>query len=238
MNYEIEHNSKLAQLRRIAGYSQQILAQIAGVNLRMIQQYENGARDINRASVQTVWLLAKALRCDVNELIDIKIDAITDCIVKRATREKCDTDAEIIKRIIIPAEAKNDIKHGWNFDWFDIQEAGYTIIELFTKKDNRLQGRISYKAMEGYCFVSHVENAPQNIGNNGEYEGVAANLFAVVCKISKDSGFGGAVSFISKKDSKVMNNYIKKLHAKRVGSSQLMIIDEKAADFLIKSYNL
>lgn len=238
MNYEIEPKSNLAQFRRIVGYSQQVLAQISGVNLRMIQQYENRSRDINKASVQTVWLLAKALRCDVNDLIEIDVDGITNCIIKRATMEKYDTGAEEIKRTLIPAESKNDMNHGWKFNWFEIQNSGYIIIELFTKNDNKLQGRISYKAMDGYYFVSHAENAPQNVGKHGEYEGVAANMFAVVCKISKDNGCGGVVSFISKKDPKVMKNYANKLRAKRVGSSQLMIIDETAADYLIQSYNL
>lgn len=238
MGLEIEQTNNLAQLRRVMGYSQHVLAQISGVNLRMIQQYENGTRDINKASVQTVWLLAKALRCSVDEIISVNIDEITNCIVKRATGEECDTGAEVIKRIIVPAEAKNDLRHGWKFNWFDIQEQGYTIVELFTKHDNRLQGRIAYKEMKNYFFISNVENAPKNVGKEGEYEGVAANLFAVICKMSKEKGCGGVVSFISKKDDKVMNNYIEKLHAKQVGTSQLMIIDENAADYLIKSYGL
>lgn len=238
MEYKINQMSRLAQMRRLMGYSQQILAEISGVNLRMIQQYENGSRDINKASIQTVWLLSKALRCSIDEIINIDIDATTNCIVKKTTGEIYDTGAEKIKRKIIPAEAKNDIRHGWNFNWYDIQENGYTIVELYTKNDNKLQGRIAFKEMENYFFVSQVENAPRNVGKNGEYEGVAANLFAVVCKFSKDKGYGGVVSFISKKDDKVMNNYIEKMHAKQVGTSQLMIIDEEAANFLIETYGL
>lgn len=238
MEYEVVKESNLAKFRRVVGYSQKILAQISGVNLRMIQQYESGSRDINKASVQTIWMLAKALRCSVEELVNIDVDLITHCIVNRATGEICDTGTEVIRRIIIPAESKNEKNNGWCFDWHDIQESGYTIIELFTCNDNRLQGRIAYKQMENYCFVSHVENAPHNVGSNGRYKGVAGNLFAAVCKISKDKGFGGVVSFISKKDKKLMDNYSKKLKAKRVGSSQIMIIDEKAADYLINSYGL
>lgn len=238
MNVEIEQVNKLAQMRRAIGYSQHILAEISGINIRMIQQYETGARDINKASIHTVWLLAKALRCSVDDIIDVEVDAITNCIVKRTSGEECDTGAEIIRRTIIPAEAKNDINHGWCFNWHEIQEAGYTIVELFTKKDNKLQGRIAFREMENYFFISHVENAPKNVGTDGEYEGVAANLFAVVCKMSKDKGYDGVVSFMSKKDDRVMNNYIEKMHAKRIGNSQLMIIDEDAADYLIESYGL
>ena len=238
IEYSNKEETKLARQRRIMGYSQYLLAMKSGVNLRMIQQYESGARDITKASFQTIWLLCKALECKAEDLVDIDIDTVTDCIVKRSTREIYDTGSEITKRIIIDAESKNDIRHGWKFNWHEIQAEGYKIIELYTKHDHKLQGRISFKEMEGYVFVSHVENAPKNIGHDGEYEGVGANLFAVVCKISRDLGFDGVVSFLSKKDKKVMDNYIEKMHAKQVGTSQLMIIDEAAADYLINKYNL
>ena len=240
LNLDVEYNNitKLAQQRRIMGYSQHLLAMKSGVNLRMIQQYESHARDISKASFQTLWLLSKALECKAEDLVDIDIDAITNCIIKRTTGEEYETGSEIAKRTIIDAESKNDIRHGWNFNWHEIQSDGYKIIELYTKHDHRLQGRISYKEMEGYLFVSHAENAPRNIGHDGEYEGVGANLFALVCKISRDLGFNGVVSFLSKKDDKVMNNYINNMHAKQVGSSQLMIIDEGAADYLITKYKL
>lgn len=233
-----ESSTKLAQRRRLIGYSQSLLAMKSGVNLRMIQQYESGARDISKASFQTIWLLSKALQCSIEDIVDINIDIITDCIVKRTTGEIYDTDSEIVKRIIVEAEAKNDIRHGWHFNWHEIQADGNKIIELYTKHDHRIQGRIAFREMNGYIYVANAENAPGNIGHDGEYEGVGANLFALVCKISKDLGFGGVVCFLSKKDEKVMKNYIEKMHAKQVGSSQLMILDEMAADFLISKYNL
>ena len=231
-------STQLAQRRRLIGYSQSLLAMKSGVNLRMIQQYESGARDICKASFQTIWLLSKALQCSIEDIVDIDIDVTTDCIVKRTTGEIFDTDSEIVKRTIIEAQAKNDIRHGWHFNWHEIQADGNKIIELYTKYDHRIQGRIAFREMNGYVYVANAENAPGNIGREGEYEGVGANLFALVCKISRDLGFGGVVCFLSKKDDKVMNNYIEKMHAKQVGSSQLMILDEMAADFLITKYCL
>ena len=189
----VNQDTKLARQRRLMGYSQHLLAKKSGVNLRMIQQYESKSRDIGKASFNTLWLLSKALQCRPEDLVDIDIDAVTDCIIKRATNEIYDTGSEIVKRTIIDAESKNDIKHGWHFNWHEIQSDGYTIIELYTKHDHKLQGRISFKEMDGYVYVSHVENAPKNIGHNGEYEGVGANLFALVCKISKNLGFDGVV---------------------------------------------
>ena len=63
-------NSKLKELRLAAGYTQKRLAEDADVNLRMIQHYEQGMKDINRAEARTVLKLADVLRCEVRDLLD------------------------------------------------------------------------------------------------------------------------------------------------------------------------
>ena len=60
---------KLAFQRKVIGYSQRQLAQKAGVNLRTLQQYESGAKDLNKASVETVLNLAWALGCDIEDIL-------------------------------------------------------------------------------------------------------------------------------------------------------------------------
>ena len=60
---------KLAFQRKAIGYSQRQLAQKAGVNLRTLQQYESGAKDLNKASVETVLNLAWALGCDIEDIL-------------------------------------------------------------------------------------------------------------------------------------------------------------------------
>ena len=50
--------------------SQSQLAKKSGVDLRSIQAYECGSRDINKANVITVLQLAEALECDVYEIIN------------------------------------------------------------------------------------------------------------------------------------------------------------------------
>lgn len=65
--------SELQSLRRLCGYSQRILAEKSGVNLRTLQQYEIGAKNINNASFKTVMALAKALGCKVEELYEYEI---------------------------------------------------------------------------------------------------------------------------------------------------------------------
>lgn len=72
-NYRIEKNkpsTQLQMLRRIAGYSQRMLAEKSGVNLRNIQQYEQRVKDINKAAGITLIALSKTLGCRVEDLLE------------------------------------------------------------------------------------------------------------------------------------------------------------------------
>lgn len=62
--------SRLQQLRRLAGYSQKLLSKQSGVSLRMIQQYEQGVKDINKASVTNLLALSRQLGCRIEDLIE------------------------------------------------------------------------------------------------------------------------------------------------------------------------
>lgn len=62
--------TNLKRIRKAAGFSQSKLAEVSGVNLRMIQYYEQGAKDINKAEALTVYRLARALNCTVEDLIE------------------------------------------------------------------------------------------------------------------------------------------------------------------------
>lgn len=63
--------TKLQQLRKNSGYSQSELADRSGVNKRMIQQYEIGAKDINKAAGTTLLALARVLGCEVEDLLEL-----------------------------------------------------------------------------------------------------------------------------------------------------------------------
>ena len=54
---------RLQTLRKAAGLSQRGLAEKSGVNIRTLQQYEIGAKEIRKASVETVIALARAIGC-------------------------------------------------------------------------------------------------------------------------------------------------------------------------------
>lgn len=61
--------NNLKRIRIKAGLTQKELAKKSGVNFRMIQHYEQGDKDLNRAAVETVIKLARALDCNITDLI-------------------------------------------------------------------------------------------------------------------------------------------------------------------------
>ena len=62
-------DSRLARLRSYAGLTQKILAERSGVSVRMIEQYEQGRKDLSKASADTVYRLARALNCPMEALL-------------------------------------------------------------------------------------------------------------------------------------------------------------------------
>lgn len=64
-----EKQSPLQKIRKARGFTQQELSEASGVSLRMIQLYEQKQNDISKAQVGMVVNLAKALGCDVEDLI-------------------------------------------------------------------------------------------------------------------------------------------------------------------------
>lgn len=64
------YHSRLKFYREEKGLSQSQLAEKSGVSIRVIQAYECGARDINKASVITALELAEALDCDIYNIIN------------------------------------------------------------------------------------------------------------------------------------------------------------------------
>lgn len=62
--------SKLSEIRKARGFTQQQLSEASGVTLRMIQLYEQKQNDISKAQVSVVVSLAKVLGCEVEDLIE------------------------------------------------------------------------------------------------------------------------------------------------------------------------
>ena len=64
----------LKRIRNERGYNQKQLSEISGVNLRMIQHYEQGVKDINSAQAITIYNLSQALNCNMEDLLEIQRD--------------------------------------------------------------------------------------------------------------------------------------------------------------------
>ena len=62
-------NEKLQTARQTAGMSQSQLARAAGISVRVLQDYERGARDISGAKLATLLKLCNALHCELRDII-------------------------------------------------------------------------------------------------------------------------------------------------------------------------
>ena len=61
----------IQRIRKATGMSQSQLAQASGVAIRMIQSYEQGSKDINRAEGLRLYHLAQALSCTIEDLLEL-----------------------------------------------------------------------------------------------------------------------------------------------------------------------
>ena len=62
--------TNLKFLRQKAGLSQRDLADLSGVPVRTIQQYEQRQKNINKAQAEYLVMLAKVLYCEVGDLLE------------------------------------------------------------------------------------------------------------------------------------------------------------------------
>lgn len=62
--------TNLKRIRTIYGCSQRELAEMSGVSLRSIQMYEQRNKDINKAQSDSLYRLAKALGCTMEDLLE------------------------------------------------------------------------------------------------------------------------------------------------------------------------
>ena len=63
-------DTNLKRIRKAYGCTQAALAKQAGVSLRSVQMYEQRKKDINKASAETLYRIARVLGCTVEDLIE------------------------------------------------------------------------------------------------------------------------------------------------------------------------
>lgn len=62
--------SRLKKARISRGHTQESLAELSGVNIKSIASYEQNPGKLMAASIGTVFKLASALNCDVQDIIN------------------------------------------------------------------------------------------------------------------------------------------------------------------------
>lgn len=65
-----DRKTNLYHYRKMLGYTQKQLAEISEVPVRMIQLYEQRVNDIDKAQGHTLYKLATALCCDIEDLLE------------------------------------------------------------------------------------------------------------------------------------------------------------------------
>lgn len=70
--------SNLAKVRIFRGYTQAELANRAGVSLRVLQNYEQGANNINGAKLRKLCKIADALGCSVLDILQPEKDNLIE----------------------------------------------------------------------------------------------------------------------------------------------------------------
>ena len=68
--HAIEQETRLKTIRENRGISQMELARLSGVSIRSIQMYEQRRNDINKAQGETLYKLANALGCNIEDLLE------------------------------------------------------------------------------------------------------------------------------------------------------------------------
>jgi len=164
--------------------------------------------------------------------LDFVIDRLTNSIQNTISGDSFATE---VMRLTLADLKQITKKNGWNFDWK--QELANNSREVYkltiSNNPNIIQGLLSFSIKRDHIYLELVESAPFNLGRNKLYEGVPGNLVAFACKVSFQNEFDGFVSFTAK--TKLIEHYEKTLGACHFGN-QLMIINTKAAQYLIDKY--
>jgi len=168
----------------------------------------------------------------MNRMVCVEVDVLTSSVIEVSSGLTFETDATKIDNQFIKDIHK---KNGWKFNWKrEFKTPHREIFKLTLKKNkNVLLGMISLEMKFDHIHLHLVESSPPNIGKQKEFLGIGGNLFAFACKVSKDCGFEGNISFIAK--TNLIQYYSINLDAQHLGNGK-MIIKEYSATTLINKY--
>lgn len=194
----------------------------------------NANRSIKIAENNGIKLLKNKLK---NGIINIDVDELVPCIRDLKTGEFVDTTLGVV---VDRTKLKGyNSKTGWYINWQKVPK-DCTILALRVKGDDEIQGLVAFKGMpdhktvRGHWAVTNPKSNKQ-FTSNPEYSGIGGHLFAAMADASVNMGYGGFIEGTAA-NSKLLDYYIDKLGAKRLGGLDFYI-DEEAARKLIEKYN-
>lgn len=62
--------TKLKEIRMSKGLTQKQLAEKSGINMRVLQHYEQGSKNLDGAKLETLINLSTALKCPLSEILE------------------------------------------------------------------------------------------------------------------------------------------------------------------------
>ena len=68
----INCDSKLRKMRLASGLKQKDIAQLTGINVKTICQYEMDPAKINKASIESLAKISDAIGCDIMDIVETK----------------------------------------------------------------------------------------------------------------------------------------------------------------------
>jgi len=165
--------------------------------------------------------------------LDFEIDKITESIENAETGEMLDTLVlPITKADLEEVTKKNDWIFNWKQEFSEPEKQVYKLV--LEQEPQTIHGIVSLEKLEDHVFMHLIESAPFNIGKTKKYLGVAGNLTAYGCKLSKDYGFGGVIAFISKTD--LIPHYENTLGAVHLGGNRMGVFEANAQKLIDKYF--
>lgn len=164
--------------------------------------------------------------------VDIEIDKLTNSIENAFSGDRFQTELSPIEKPELKAVVKGN---GWLFNWkYEFEQKERRIFKLtIVENSDIIQGLVSFSIETDHVYMHLIESAPFNKGKNKIYIGIPGNLIAYLCKVSREYGHEGFVSFLSK--TKLIDHYERTLGAVHIGGHK-MVIFPKEAHQLIKRY--
>jgi len=160
--------------------------------------------------------------------LDFIVDELTKSIELSATSERFETTILPFEKTDLPSVSQ---RAGWKFDWEKEFAAGAGIYKLVTKKEPEvIQGLAIFVDEPGFVLMHLLESAPFNVGKGKKFIGVAGNLVAFGCLLSRKRGFQSVLAFKSK--TVLMEHYQKSLGARPIGNQRMAIFEAEAADLI------